>query len=344
MKILITGALGFVGKHLIKFAFNYFKDFNDGKVEIFGLDISEHKIHNQHNQKDNQEKIVGKDNIIINNNNKLSFYNIDLRDNDLTNSIIKEIKPNIIFHLAAQSSVKYSWDNPIETIETNVCGSINLFEAVYKYCPNCKILSACTAEEYSSGYCLKEDFALNEDSKIFPLNPYAISKAALDFFSATYHKAKNLFIFVSRSFNHIGPGQSETFVASDFAKQIAQIEKKKAEPVINVGNLNVYRDFLDVRDVVKAYCYIISKGVPGQAYNVCSGKKVKIEDILNILISLSTYKKIKINVDKNRLRPIDTFSVYGDNSKLIKHTGWYQEYDLNKSLLDTLNWWRERSI
>jgi len=210
----------------------------------------------------------------------------------------------MIYHLAAQASVKNSWGNPVETFQTNVFRGIYLMEAMKKYCPECKMLMACTAEEYGESDIL-EGNAITEDFKIYPSNPYAISKAALDFFASTYQKIYNLNIYISRSFNHIGPGQSDSFVTSDFAKQIAEIETGSRNPVIYVGNIDVYRDFLDVRDVVRAYECIVHNGIAGQAYNVCSGKKRKISEILDILISLSSNKNIAVKVDDKKLRPID---------------------------------------
>jgi GDP-4-dehydro-6-deoxy-D-mannose reductase len=323
LKILITGVSGFVGRYMldqcaILCSSNY-------PVKILGIDIN---THNGFKYPDL----------------KYEYLCADLKDRSLVNEAVSRFGPDVVYHLAAQSSVGYSWENPTETFETNVFGGINLFDAVSKYSPDCKILLACTAEEYGSDTeSGKNDRPITEETRIFPSNPYAISKACLDFFALTYFRSKKLNIYVSRSFNHFGPGQSERFVASDFARQIAMIEKNIMEPVIKVGNLNCYRDFLDVRDVVKAYFLITEKGIAGQAYNVCSGRKIKIEKILEILISMSDCKNIEIRTDKNKNRPIDTFSVYGDNSKLINHTGWYPEHNIEDSLLDTLNWWRERS-
>ncbi|MCL5069905.1 MAG: GDP-mannose 4,6-dehydratase, partial [Actinobacteria bacterium] len=257
-------------------------------------------------------------------------------------SLIKDFNPDRIFHLAAQSSVDFSWENPRETFEVNVFSGINVLESVKKHCGGrCKILVACTAEEYGDSNYNEE--GIKEDQKIYPLNPYAISKAALDFFCTTYQKVFKVPVFITRSFNHTGPGQSERFVISDFAKQIAEIEKRGRDPVVFVGNLNVYRDFLDVRDVVKAYTSILNKGKFDGVYNVCSGRKSKISDLLEILISYSTVPGIEIRQNKNKLRPIDSEIIFGNNTKLVSHTNWKPEYNIEQSLLDTLNWWRERS-
>ena len=323
MKILITGIAGFVGNHLVE----HLKDSGfDGGLEIMGIDVNLDNFHYRN------KNIPGV---------KIKTSKIDLRDKEEVTGLVGSFKPDIIYHLAAQSSVGYSWKKPVETFEINVFGGINILESVKECCPSCRILVVCTAEEY--GRQKKGvDKPIDEDFKIQPTNPYAISKSALDFFSTIYQKTSELLIFVSRSFNHIGPGQSDRFVISDFAKQIAEIEKGIQDPVILVGNINVYRDFLDVRDVISAYGCIINNGKPGEVYNVCSGKRSKISDILDMLLSYSSVKNIKVKVDKNKLRPIDLYSVYGNNKKLILDTGWKQNYNIKTSLLDTLKWWRKK--
>ena len=269
-----------------------------------------------------------------------SLANIDLTDTAKVEKLIKEFRPEQVYHLAAQASVSQSWNDPIETFRVNVFGGVNILESIRKYYAICKFLSVCTAEEYE--IMQNSACAITEESKISPSNPYAISKAALDFFSTTYFDAYKIPVFVSRSFNHIGPGQSDRFVCSDFAKQIAEIEKGLREPTIYVGNLAAYRDFLDVRDVIKAYYCIMNKGKAGEIYNICSGEKQKISELLDILVSLSTAKKIEIKTDSLKLRPIDNEIVYGDNSKLKKHTGWTQDFTIKQALKDTLEYWREK--
>ena len=319
MRILITGINGFVGGHLAEFLYK-----KDNDSELLGIDLNTADFHGRFH-----EKIK-----------KLKLVNLDLTDSDKVEEIIKEFKPEQVYHLAAQASVSQSWKNPIETFKINVFGGVNILESIRKYYAICKFLSVCTAEEYE--IMKNNGGAITEESKISPSNPYAISKAAIDFFSTTYFSAYKIPVFVSRSFNHIGPGQSDRFVCSDFAKQIAEIEKGSREPKIYVGNLAAYRDFLDVRDVIKAYYYIINKGKAGEVYNICSGKKQKISDMLDILVSLSTIKNIEIKTDSQKLRPIDNEVVYGDNSKLKKHTGWSQDFTIEQALKDTLEYWRQK--
>lgn len=314
MRILITGITGFVGRHLARYLIK------EDKNEILGLGLRV------------------KDFDIGSPSGQIEVLGVDIKDREDIENVIEKFKPQQIYHLAAQSSVSYSWENPIETFNINVFGGINILESLKKYCPTCKTLIVCTAEEYGESEI--KDEAISEDFKIYPSNPYAISKSALDFFSTTYHRAYNLPIFVSRSFNHIGPGQSERFVCSDFAKQIAIMEKDRSSSTLKVGNIEAIRDFLDVRDVVKAYNYIVNRGKVGEVYNVCSGKKYKISELLKILISLSSRDDIRVEIDKNRFRPVDIDIMYGDNSKLRSHTGWEPEYKIETSLRDTLDYWR----
>ncbi len=359
MKILITGACGFAGRHLTEYLLSGYEfqmkalpeHSNSAGVitSITGVDNSacpgpsfntENTFNSLENNPDGlQNTITGSQ---ISAGKRIDFISADLRDSEKMEGIIKDIMPDRIYNLAAQASVGNSWKEPVKTFEINVLAGINLLEAVRKYCPRCRVLFACTAEEYAP---LKNnaDIAILEDFAIGPCNPYAISKAAIDFFASTYQEAYDLPIYISRSFNHIGPGQSERFVTADFAKQIAEIESKKKAPEISVGNLAVFRDFLDVRDAVRAYCFIIEKGESGEPYNVCSGIKISISDILEMMISLSKVKDIKITVDSSKLRPVDLKSVYGDNTKIKNHTGWKPAYNIKQTLADTLDWWRERS-
>jgi len=317
LKVLITGINGFVGNYLAEHILK-----NDDLCEITGIDITTDNFFNRFEGDKNRVKL----------------FNIDLTDENKVDKLIEDSLPDQIYHLAAQASVSRSWKEPVDTFKNNVFGGVNLLESVRKHNIGCRFLSVCTAEEYEIIKSSSEP--IKEESKIYPTNPYAISKAALDFFSITYYLAYKIPVFVGRSFNHIGPGQSENFVCSDFAKQIVQIEKNLKKPEIHVGNLEAYRDFLDVRDVVNAYYYIMNKGRPGEVYNICSGEKRKIADLLKILLSLSKKRNISVKIDNSKLRPVDNEIIYGDNSKIKKHTGWMPEYSINEALKDTLYYWR----
>lgn len=315
MRILITGHSGFAGKHLIEYLSR------DENHVFFGVDL----------KKCSTGLDIG--------DSELSEQRADLTDRKAAGEIIRKFKPDQIYHLAAQSSVSRSWKDPVDTFRSNVFGGINLLESLRETSPGTDMLVICTAEEYGE---IKDGRAIIESDKIYPENPYAVSKSAMDFISTMYHRAYGLNIMVARSFNHIGPGQSEGFVCSDFARQISLIEAGRQEPVISVGNLGSSRDFLDIRDAAKAYWHIMNRGKPGDVYNVCSGKAVKISALLDMLISLSSTGNIEVRVDKDKSRPIDIAEIFGDNSKLISATGWQPEYILEASLSDTLDWWREK--
>ena len=346
MKILITGACGFAGRHLIKYLHNGFykllcgadddKAGNSKLPQITSVDISDYK--SIENLKAGCMENAESSGIL----KGIDFIRADISEDGVIQEIVSKIKPDRIYHLAGQPSVGYSWKEPVKTFEINVIAGIKLFEAAKMHCPGCRILVACTAEEYAPVFG-DADSAIREDFPVNPSNPYAISKAAIDFFASTYQKAYGMQVFVSRSFNHIGPGQSESFVTADFAKQIAEIEAGRRPAEIFTGNLDTYRDFLDVRDAVRAYCYITEYGRAGEPYNVCSGKKIRISEILEIMLSLSSAGNIKITVDEKKLRPVDIKSIYGSNSKIKEHTGWEPKYNIKDTLKDTLDWWRERS-
>ena len=315
MRILITGLSGFAGKHLIEYLSL------EGNHDFYGVDL----------QNCSQELTIGDSSLVE--------EKADLTDRSEVDRIIKKIKPDQVYHLAAQSSVKRSWEEPVGTLKTNIFSGVNLLESIRILSPGTSMLVVCTAEIYGE---ITEGDAIKESYRIYPENPYAVSKAAIDFLASMYHKAYGLKIMITRSFNHIGPGQSEGFVCSDFARQIALIETGKQDPVIMVGNLDSSRDFLDVRDVAKAYWHIMNEGKPGRAYNVCSGNPVKISSLLEMLISLSTREDIEIKLDKDKFRPIDIPTVFGDNSRLTAETEWQPQYTLEDSLGDILDWWREK--
>jgi GDP-4-dehydro-6-deoxy-D-mannose reductase len=223
-------------------------------------------------------------------------------------------------------------------METNVIGTIHLFEAVRKLNISPKIQVAGSSEEY--GMVNPNELPITEENPLRPLSPYAVSKVAVDKLSYQYHMSYGLHIVVTRGFNHTGPRRGEVFVSSNFAKQIAEIEKG-AEPIIHVGNLDAMRDFTDVRDMVRGYLLAVDKGQPGESYNICSGESITIRDLLDLLISMSR-KKIKVQQDPDRMRPSDVEVLQGDCSKFKKQTGWEQTIPFKETMEDLLNYWRER--
>jgi len=313
-KALITGITGFAGSHLAEHLLSK-------GIEVHGTDRWRSKRDNIKHIKDD-----------------IHLVNADIRDGHSLDTVIQEIKPDYIFHLAAQSFVAMSWIAPTDTIETNVVGTINLFEAVRRAGIDPVIQVAGSSEEYGMVY--PEEVPITEDNPLRPLSTYGVSKVAVDRLSYQYYKSWGLKTIVTRGFNHTGPRRGEVFVTSTFAKQIAEIEKGK-EPVMYVGNLEAKRDFTDVRDIVKAYLLAAEKCVPGEVYNVCSGNAVKISDMLDLLLSM-TKKKIKVTQDSLRMRPSDVELLQGDYSKFKKQTGWKPKIPFEKTMEDLLNYWRER--
>jgi GDP-4-dehydro-6-deoxy-D-mannose reductase len=241
--------------------------------------------------------------------------------------------------LAAQSYVVSSWQSPVNTLEVNIIGSANLFEAVRKAKLDVPIQIACSSEEYGMVY--PDEVPIKETNPLRPLSPYAVSKIAMDYLGYQYYKSYNQRIIRTRGFNHTGPRRGDVFAESTFAKQIAEIEKGNREPVVFVGNLEAKRDYTDVRDMVRGYYLAVLKGKPGDVYNICSGKAWEIGDVLKYLISLAKVK-VQVKTDPKRIRPSDVPILLGDNSKFVKQTGWQPEIPLKKTLTDLLNYWREQ--
>lgn len=283
-KVLITGAGGFVGSYLIK-------EFKENGYTIIACDIA---------KKDN----FGEDVI---------YYDMDILNKQIVNEVIKKTMPDYLINLAAISSVGLSWKMPEKTIEVNTIGTLNILESVRENCPNCKVMLIGSSEEYESS-----DKPLKEEDKLNANNPYGISKIAAENFARMYKDRYNMKIVCTRSFNHTGIGQTDTFAIPSFCKQVAEIEKSGKDGKIYVGNLSAYRDLSDVKDVVKTYRLLLEDETEELAYNVGSGKAHKIEDLLKYIVSLSN-QKIDIIIDKEKVRKIDTPYICCDNSKTAKY-------------------------
>ncbi|KKS46422.1 GDP-mannose 4,6-dehydratase [Candidatus Gottesmanbacteria bacterium RIFCSPHIGHO2_01_FULL_42_27] len=312
---LITGITGFVGSHLAELLLK------EG-VNVYGIQRWRSKTDNIENIQD-----------------KIIIQEADLLDAHSLYKVVDEIRPDYIFHLAAQSYVQSSWSSPTNTLEINIIGTANLFEAVKKSGLNIAIQIACSSEEY--GKVLPDELPIREDNPLRPLSPYAVSKLAMDYLGYQYHESYGMRIIRTRGFNHTGPRRGDVFAESTFARQIAEIEKGKKEPVVHVGNLEAKRDYTDVRDMVKAYYLSVQKCQSGEVYNIATGKSWKIRDVLNLLLSMSKVK-IKVLQDKSRMRPSDVEVLVGDASKFMKVSGWRPEIPFEKTMEDLLNYWRER--
>jgi GDP-4-dehydro-6-deoxy-D-mannose reductase len=314
-KAFITGIAGFVGSHMAELLLS------EG-YEVYGL------LRPRSNTR-HIESII----------NKLHLEDADLMDTHSLYSTISRIKPDYIFHLAAQSFVPTSWVSPSVTLEVNIVGSANLFDAVRMAGIDPVIQIACSSEEY--GLVHENEVPIKETNPLRPLSPYAVSKMAMDYLGYQYHQSYNQRIIRTRGFNHTGPRRGDTFAESNFAKQIAQIEKGKQEPVVSVGNLDASRDYTDVRDMVKAYLLSVEKCDPGDVYNICTGNAIVIGDMLKMLIGMSN-AKIEIKPDQSRMRPSDVPVLLGDNTKFVAKTGWKAEIPFEKTMEDLLNYWRDR--
>lgn len=312
MKALIIGAAGFVGSYLIEHLSNaYDWEIHATKLEHENLEVSNAHVHN------------------------LNIMNAHEMD-----ALLKAVMPDYIFHLAAQSSVALSWKNPSLTVDINIKGTLNLLDGIRSIPDyNPKVLLIGSGEEY--GYILPDETPVHEDVPVRPGNIYAATKACQNMLGSIYSRAYKMDLIMVRAFNHIGPNQAPLFVASDFCKQVAEIEAGLKSPVLNVGNLSALRDFTDVRDVVRAYGLLIQHGRSGETYNIGSGHAIPIQSLLDIILSLST-TSIKVELDPARLRPSDIPVIEADIKKLQEIISWKPEIRLEQTLLETLNYWRNK--
>lgn len=312
-KVFLTGASGFVGRHLVELL-------SRENFEIFGTCFPE---------KPSSCLDMG----------PLAWFHVDIRNNDAISAILQEVQPDWIFHLAAVSNVGYSWKNRRETLETNVLGSFAVFDAVRKVSPKARILFISSCDVY--GILSPIDRALTEEDETPVVSPYAFTKVSGELLARFYARIEGLDIVIARSFPHTGPEQTANFVFSDWACQIARIELGAAAPVLRVGNLDVRRDYSDVRDVVKAYRLLLEKGKSGEIYNICSGTAMSLKDALDLLISFSS-EKIEVEVDPAKLRKADIPLLLGDNSKIRNGVGWSPAIPMGQTLHDLLAYWRKK--
>lgn len=314
MKALITGITGFAGSHLAEYLLSR------GDVEVYGT-------YRLRSRMEHVKHLAG----------QINLLECELKDPHSVNHTIQQIRPDLIYHLAAQSFVPTSWNSPTDTLTNNIVSQVNIFEAVRKYDIDCKILIACSSEEYGMVY--PEETPIKESNPLRPLSPYAVSKVTQDYLGYQYFQSYGLSVVRTRTFNHTGPRRGEHFVTSNFAKQIAKIELGLQQPELFVGNLQARRDFTDVRDVVRAYWLALEKGEPGEVYNIASGEAVTIDEMLQTLLSL-THRRIEIKVDPARLRPSDVEILMGDSSEFRARTGWTPEIPFGQTMKDLLNYWR----
>lgn len=315
MNILITGITGFAGSHLAEFILEHHPE-----VEVCG-------IMRWRSRMDNIRDIQ----------NRIRLFEADIKDPVSLKAVLAEVRPERIFHLAAQSFVPASWKLPSETFAINALGQINLFEAMREAAPDARIQIAGSSEEY--GLVYENETPMKENNPLRPLSPYAVSKVAQDLLGYQYFKSYGLRVVRTRGFNHTGPRRGDVFVTSSFAKQVAEAEKGLREPAIHVGNLEAKRDFTDVRDMARAYWLSLEACEDGEVYNIGSGRAWSVRQVLDILLGL-TKTKLAVRTDPERLRPSDVPILLADTSKFAAATGWKTTIPFEKTLEDLLNYWR----
>jgi GDP-4-dehydro-6-deoxy-D-mannose reductase len=338
VSVLITGITGFVGSHLA----DYILSLNDNYKTF--PNPQRYKVYGTIRRRSNKENVKH----IL---DKIELIECEITDFKSVYYTILKSKPDKIFHLAAQSYVPSSWSSPTETINTNVNGTINLFEAVrkikeevnnkYNFDPVIQV--ACSSEEY--GLVTENECPIKETNPLRPMSPYGVSKVTQDKLAYQYHKSYGLKTVITRAFNHTGPRRGDVFVCSNFAKQIIHTNR-----VIH-GNLESKRDFTDVRDVVKAYWVATEKCDYGEIYNICSNVSYRMNEILKLLIDIdrkdrwnTEYENYPVHYekDKSKMRPSDVPILIGDYTKFHEKTGWKPEIPIEKTLKDLLDYWRER--
>jgi len=320
VRALITGITGFVGSHLVDYILA-----NHSEVDIYGLVRWRSPM-------ENLEHVPAE---------KLNLYYGDLVDLGSMVRMLEEIKPDFIFHLAAQSYVPTSFDAPVDTLQTNIIGTTCLLEAI-RIAAIDPVIHVCSSSEVY-GQVTEEEVPIKEDCPLRPSSPYAVGKVGEDMVSFQYWLSYGIKTIRTRMFTHTGPRRGKVFVVSAFARQIALIEKEKQEPVLRVGNLESVRTFSDVRDAVRAYWLLVNKCQPGEVYNIGGNRTMKIKEMLDMLLALSpaARDKIEIKVDPELLRPSDVTLQIPDCSKFKRVTGWEPEISFEKTLQDTLDYWRE---
>lgn len=312
-KILITGFSGFVASHFLDLLYNEYPDY-----EVYGIDIIEPRYDYTHLK----ERLL------------IHFDKVNLLDIEQLNAIFQKVKPDYVLHLAAFSSVAFSWKNPEVSFTNNSNIFLNLIDAVKNNTPNCRILSVGSSEEY--GNVSHENLPIRENQPVDPLSPYAVARVAQEMMSKVYANAYGINIVLTRSFNHIGPRQDNRFVIPSFIERIKKIkESGKDSGTIETGNLEIIRDFVDVRDVVKAYYLLLTGGMPGEIYNVCSGQGIRLKDVVEIIAN-EIGVEVETIVNPEYIRPNDNMEIVGSHYKIETELGWKPKIPLRTTLRDMI--------
>lgn len=323
-RAFITGITGMVGSHLA----DYLLENTDW--DIYGLCRWRSPL-------DNITHLLPR----INKGDRMYLLYGDLRDYLSIHEAVKKASPDYVFHLAAQSYPKTSFDSPLDTLETNIQGTASVLEALRKHNSKAAIHVCASSEVF--GRVPKEKLPIAEECTFHPASPYAISKVGTDLIGRFYAEAYNMTVMTTRMFTHTGPRRGDVFAESTFAKQIAMIEAVMIPPIVKTGNLDSLRTFADVRDAVRAYYMLVTVNpIPAAYYNIGGTYTCTVGEMLNKLISMSKIKNIKVETDPERLRPIDADLQVPDTTKFSTHTGWKPEIPFEKTMSDLLEYWRIR--
>jgi GDP-4-dehydro-6-deoxy-D-mannose reductase len=312
-RALITGITGFAGGHLAAHLLDR------GDIDVYGV------AHDMGHGVDHLERPTP---VVI----------ADLRDLQVVEEVLLDVRPDHIYHLAAQAYVPTSWQDPWDTFENNVRPELNILQLMVREGLKARLLVVASNEVY--GIVSPDKLPVDENNLLEPANPYGVSKAAQDLLARQYFLSHGIDVIRARAFNHLGPRQSPQFVAANFARQISEVEVGLREPLVRVGNLQAQRDFTDVLDVVRAYALLMNKGRSGEAYNIGSGQPRSVQSVLDTLLKMSTMK-VRVERDPARMRPSDVPVIYGDISKLRADTSWEPWVPFKESLCRVLAYWRE---
>ena len=320
MRLLITGFTGFVSQHFL----TLLNKEEPGSV-VLGIDKNSPDF-----------------NFSTYADLAISFENIDLLNRAATDKIIDSFQPEYVLHLASVSSVAQSWHTPLDSFVNNTNIFLNLVEQIRLKKISCRILSVGSSEEF--GEVTEKELPLTEEHPLKPLSPYAVARVSQEMLSKIYADGYSMDIVMTRSFNHIGPGQRDVFVISSFAKQLVQLSKEpSATKTITTGNLAVIRDFVDVRDVVRAYYLLLKSGRRGEVYNICSGKGIVLKDIISTMSELLGIH-VDTFVNPELIRPNENKKVIGSYHKIKEELGWHPEIDITKSLSDIIQYWQSKEL
>jgi GDP-4-dehydro-6-deoxy-D-mannose reductase len=314
MRAFVTGITGFAGSYLAT-------ELLDSNYDVFGTRLKGESL----------DRISPFKKFI-------AVSVLDLQDADSAHKLLRKVKPDLVFHLAAAASVGQSFENPQETLSANVMGTLNLLEALRGLTSISTVLVVSSSDIY--GAVKSSDLPLKEDAPVQPLSPYGVSKAAADMLAYQYFRSLGIPIVRARAFNHTGPKQSAGFVVPDFCRQVAVIERSRSRSVIRVGNLGMERDISDVRDIVRGYRLLAERGVPGEVYHLCSGKSIGIGDLLAKVVGMAT-REVEVVSDCRLVRPTETPRLLGDYSKARKAVGFKPLHRLDDTISDTLEYWRK---